>query len=65
MQSGDLTLAHVRYLEVCVQQQIERERQVFAGVVDADMEVQFLLANDQPVGYPESVPQKITTQAHD
>lgn len=39
MKSGDLTLADIGNLKVCVQQQIEGERQVFAGIVDADMEV--------------------------
>lgn len=55
VQTGDLALAHIRHLQVRVQQQIERERQVLARIVDADMEVELFLAYDQPIGYPERV----------
>ena len=55
MKAGDLTAAHVRHLEVRVQQQIEAEGVILARIVDADVEVQLLLAQYQPVGKPERI----------
>jgi len=44
VQSCDLASPDVRHLEVGVQQQIEAERVFSAGIVNADVEVQLLLA---------------------
>lgn len=43
MESSDLTPSYVWYLEVCVQQQVETERQILAGVVHSDVEMQLFL----------------------
>lgn len=53
LKASDLTPAYVRHLEVSVQEQVERERNVLARVVHADVEVQLFLAQDEPVGQPE------------
>lgn len=55
MQAGDLTPAHVRHLQVRVQQQVEREGNVLARVVHADVEVELLLAQDQSVRDAEAM----------
>lgn len=49
-----MAAADVGHLQVRVQEQIEGEGDVLAGVVDADVEVQLLLAQDQPVRYSEA-----------
>lgn len=54
MQAGNLTPSDVRDLQVCVQQQVERERQVLAGVVHPNVEVKFLLPEDQSVRYAKA-----------
>ena len=55
--AGDLAFPHVRALEVGVQQQCEAEGVLRAQrVVDADVEVQLLLTQDQPVGQSEPEP---------
>lgn len=70
VQAGDLTPAHVRHLQVRVQQQVEREGDVLARVVHADVEVELLLAQDQSVRNAEAVKKKtrykifITTHAN-
>lgn len=53
LETGDLAAPHVRTFKIGVQQQVAREGDVFAGIVDADVEVQLLLAQDQPVGQAE------------
>lgn len=62
MQAGDLTPAHVRHLQVRVQQQVERERNVLARVVHADVEVKLLLAQDQSVRDAEAVKKNHVTK---
>jgi hypothetical protein len=42
-----LTSSHIRALEVGVQQQVEVEGDVLVGVVDADVQVQFFLSENQ------------------
>jgi len=56
-----LTPADVWAFEVSVQQQVEGEGDIFARIVDADVEVQFFLAQDQPVGQAKSANQKVET----
>lgn len=51
--AGDLTAPDVGHLEVGVQQHLAAERQLLAGVVHADVEVQLLLAQDQSVRQSE------------
>lgn len=54
VQARDLTPANVRHLQVRVQQQVERERNVLAGVVHADVKVELLFAQNQSVRDAES-----------
>ena len=49
MHAGDLAAAHIGHLEVRVEQHLAAESELLAGVVHADVEVQLLLAEDQPV----------------
>lgn len=49
-----LATAHIRHLQVCVQEQVERERNVLAGIIHANVEVQLLLSQDQAVSYPKA-----------
>lgn len=53
--AGDLAAAHVGHLEVGVQQQLAAERQLLGGIVNTYVEVQLLLAENQPVCQTESV----------
>ena len=63
MHAGDLALPDVGTLEVGVQQQREAEGVLRAQrVVDADVEVQLLLTEDQPVC--KSEPGHTHTHAH-
>ena len=61
VQEGDaieprhLAPPHVRTLEVSVQHHVEVEGGLLAGVVDTDVEVEFLLSEDDPVGNFEVV----------
>lgn len=48
-----LTSPHVGHLEIGVQQQVEGEGDVLARVVDDDVEVKLLFAQDEPVGEAE------------
>ena len=50
IQPCNLTSANVRTLEVGVEHHVEVERPVLAGVVDANVQVQLLLPEDDPVG---------------
>jgi hypothetical protein len=43
VEAGDLTAPYIRHLEVRMQQQIEAECQVFAGIINANVEVEFFL----------------------
>lgn len=61
VKSADLASPHVWHLQICVQQQVERKRNVFAGIINADVEVQLLLAQNQPIG--DSEPSK-TNEIH-
>ena len=54
VEARDLAAPYVGHLQVRVQEEVERERDVLAGVVDANVEVQLLLAQDQAVRYPEA-----------
>lgn len=50
IQPCNLTSANIRTLEVRVEHHVEVERAVLAGVVHADVQVQLLLPQDDPVG---------------
>lgn len=53
LETCDLTPPDIGHLQVCVQQHIESEAQLLAGVVDTDVEVEFLFPQDQAVGNAE------------
>lgn len=55
MQSGDLTFADVGNLQVRVQQQVERERQLLGWIVHADVEVKLLLPQYDAICDAEAV----------
>ena len=55
LQSPDLTPSDVWALEVGVEEHVEVEGRLLAGVVDADVEVELLLPQDDPVGDAELV----------
>ena len=55
VQPRHLAPPHVRTLEVSVQHHVEVEGRLLAGVVDTDVEVEFLLSEDDPVGNFEVV----------
>lgn len=58
MQASDLTTSHIGNFEICVQQQVEAKRQIFAGVVDTNIEMQFFLSKYEPIGETEPVTDK-------
>ena len=51
----DLTPSDVWALEVRVEEDVEVKGRLLAGVVDADVEVELLLPQDDPVGDAELV----------
>ena len=59
LEAGYLTPADVWTFEVSVQEQVEGEGDIFARIVDADVEMQFFLAQDQPVGQAKSAHPKL------
>lgn len=59
VQSGDLTLADIGNLQVRVQQQVERERQLLGWVVHADVEVKLLLPQYDAICDAEAVERMI------
>lgn len=54
VKSSDLTPPYVWNLQVRVQQQVEGERDVLTGIVDADVEVQLFLAENQSIRYSKA-----------
>ena len=55
LQLTDLTASDIWALEVRVEENVEVEGRLLAGVVDADVEVELLLPQDDPVGDAELV----------
>jgi hypothetical protein len=53
VQSGDLASAHVWHFEVCVQQKIKTKSQIFARIVNSNVEVQLLFTKDEPISQSE------------
>lgn len=55
VESCDLTPPDVGHLEVRVEQQVEAECQVFAGIVHSDVKMQFFLSQYQSIRQPKPV----------
>lgn len=53
MQSGDLASAHIWHFEVSVQQKIKTKSQIFARIVNSNVEMQLLFTEDEPISQSE------------
>lgn len=53
VQSGYLAPTHVWNFEVCVQEQIKTKSQIFARVVNPNVEVKLLFTKDEPISQSE------------
>jgi hypothetical protein len=53
VQSGYLASAHVWHFEVSVQQEIKTKSQIFARIVNSNVEVQLLFTEDEPISQSE------------